>query len=168
MKVSAVLLVAAITVAGCVSTGIDVVTTVPFDPQEVAYINRSGSNTITGQAFMRQRAGGVVTCAGSTVDLVPAGKYARQRITQIYGSEQGGFTSLYRGPNAEGDPEYVAMVRQATCDANGNFRFNGVANGQYYVIAQVMWQVTEYSFEGGNLSRLINARGGSQEVLLAP
>lgn len=41
-----------------------------FDAAEVAYIRE-------GNAFLRQRGGGIVTCAGETVRLVPLGSFAK-------------------------------------------------------------------------------------------
>lgn len=165
MSTRAFALASVLGVSACMGT--EVVTTVPFNSQEVAYVNRSGSNTINGQAFLRQVGGGVVTCAGEEVELVPAGEYARQRITQIYGSEQGGYRSVYQLASDNGDPDYQRMVRRTRCDAEGNFVFSGVANGDYYVFACVSWQAQRYVVEGGCMTQLVNARGGSQRVLLS-
>lgn len=165
MRAKLLSIVSAVALTACVGT--EVTTTVPFDPNEVAFINQSGSNTINGEAFLRQRGGGVVTCAGSEVELLPAGGYARQRMSQIYGSEQGGY--VYSGnilTGDEADPQYLLMTRKTTCDSQGNFRFSGVANGDYFVLACVEWQVQAYTSEGGCMMRKVSARGGSQELIM--
>lgn len=166
---SVVLVAFILSLSACVAREIEVVT--PFNPLEVAYINRSGPASISGQAFVRQRGGGIVTCAGEAVDLVPAGQFATERITQIYGSSQGGFINALQGVSqANVPPEYLSMVRRATCDAQGNFEFRGVANGSYYILTSVLWTVGNQIIpEGGGLSQRVEIRNGqSQSVILSP
>jgi hypothetical protein len=104
--------------------------TTPFDPNEVDYINRGGAGPITGQAFMRQIGGGVVTCAGAYVDLIPAGRYARERMFNIYRSEQGGRISVRQSVDTNNvDPRYLQIEKETRCDAEGDFEFTDVANG---------------------------------------
>jgi hypothetical protein len=57
-----------------------------FDPRGAAHIHQEGNNTITGEAFLRQNGGGVVTCAGYDVRLVPNTPYASKRMYVIYGN----------------------------------------------------------------------------------
>lgn len=155
-----IIFAACVFLAGCMGRTIE--TTVPFNPDEVAYINRSGAAEIEGQAFFRQRGGGVVTCAGEEVLLIPAGEYATQRMSQIYGNVQGGSISAMQGASQENaDPRYLSMVRKSVCDAEGDFEFKNVANGDYYVATKVLWTVGD-SFipEGGALTQRVSIRGG--------
>ena len=164
---NSIMLLVFLVIAGCMGRTIE--TTVPFDPNEVAYINKSGSATIDGQAFLRQNGGGVVTCAGETVTLIPAGQYATQRMSQIFGDVKGGRINAYQGANQDNiDPRYLTMVRTTACDAEGDFVFNKVANGDYYVATRVVWSVPgSYVSEGGGLARRVSIRGGrSTRVLL--
>lgn len=154
------------TLGACVQT---LETTVPFDPNEVAYINQRGSATISGQAFLRQAGGAVVTCAGTEVELIPAGTFATERITQLYGSSAGGRIGSLVGASQENvDPRYFSMVRRATCDAEGDFEFARVANGNYYLLSQVTWTVGNNIFpEGGTIVKRISVQGGAnQRVIL--
>ena len=43
-----------------------------FDPSEVEWFSSRGANSVYGSALIRQRGGGVVTCAGRSVSLTPA------------------------------------------------------------------------------------------------
>lgn len=163
-----IIIFAALAVSGCMGRPIE--TTVPFNAQEVAYINQSGAADVEGQAFLRQQGGGVVTCAGETAFLIPAGQYATQRMTQIYGNLQGGKVAVSQGSSGENlDPNYEKMMRKATCDAEGDFTFNNVANGDYYVATAVTWTVgNAFVPEGGLLAQRISVRGGrSTRVLLS-
>ena len=160
---------ALVALSGCVEK--EIKTTVAFDPKEVAYINEQGSAKIEGQAFLKQRGGGVVTCAGETATLFPAGEYATQRMTQLYGSREGGRNLFRLALNAAfvsdtADARYRSLVRETTCDASGNFTFDNVADGEYYVTAAVRWMVGGFP-EGGFISKRIKiADGQSQKVIL--
>ncbi|SLN19906.1 hypothetical protein ROJ8625_00696 [Roseivivax jejudonensis] len=152
--------------AACVQT---IETTTPFDPNEVAFINQRGAADITGQAFLRQAGGGVVTCAGEQVQLIPAGTFAKERLSQLYGSVQGGRIGTMVGASQENvDPRYLEMVRTSQCDAEGDFEFRNVANGDYYVLSGVRWTVPgSYIPEGGSMAKLVQVRSGQdQRVLL--
>lgn len=69
MKIGSICIIALL-VAGC-STRPEVDLTRYANPAEVAPYNALGPASIEGQAFLRQRGGGVVTCAGEKVELVP-------------------------------------------------------------------------------------------------
>lgn len=153
------------TLAGC---AVEIETTSKFDPVEAAYINTQGSATITGQAFMRQMGGGVVTCAGNEVDLIPAVTFSKERITKIYGNVTGGRVGALTGRSATGvDPRYFSMKRIAICDAQGNFQFDRVANGDYYLFSYVTWAVPGSMFpEGGSTAKLIQVRNGRPQRVI--
>ena len=140
--------------------------TVPFDTAAASYINKRGTATISGQAFLRQLGGSVVTCAGSSVTLIPATEYARQRMVGIYGSDQKGFSVV--GPSDWGHPDYLKYSRETICDAQGNFSFDGVSDGNYYVTTSIFWQVSTYVNQGGILFTKATVKGGRDvKVLLA-
>jgi hypothetical protein len=144
-------------------------TSVPFDPQEAAYINKRGDATVTGEAFMKRRDGQVVTCAGEAVYLVPATRFAQERITAIYGSPYGGYRSAVSANYNEGPDEYLEMSKETRCDAEGRFSIEDVADGYYYVTTSVLWQVSDYYYEGGNLADRIEVENGrSVSVILSP
>lgn len=46
-----------------------------------------GDGEIRGNAFMMQRGGGVVTCAGNEVYLIPHNDYAAERLGALYDGE---------------------------------------------------------------------------------
>jgi hypothetical protein len=172
MKINMVLAVFYIFIlsACAVDMRTDVVTTVPFDEREAAFINIQGTNTIEGQAFMRQAGGGVVTCAGSEVSLIPKTEYATQRITQIYGSDIKGIINSLQGPRSLGSPAYMQMRRNTVCDAQGNFSFRNVADGTYYVTTLVLWTVGNSSIpQGGGVMQRVTVSGGqTQRLVISP
>lgn len=128
-----------------------------------------GSNTLTGSAFMRQQGGGVVTCAGAEVALIPETKYANDRLSKLYGAPvfQGSTTVrtatdaiLYGEPKFDPDPPaYRNLMRRTTCDAQGNFTFDRVKSGAYYLVTRVLWSVG-HSQQGGFLATMVNVSDG--------
>lgn len=146
----------------------EIVSTVPFNSDEVSFIRKTGNAEISGQAFMRQNGGGVVTCAGQVVQLIPAGKYARERFTGIYGNEMGGKIGVLQSASQNGlDPQYLTMTKSESCDAEGDFVFNNIAAGSYYVITAVTWTVGNQIIpEGGALAKLVDIKDGQKVRVL--
>lgn len=141
---------------------------VPFDVARAKAMLQPGANTITGSALIRQRGGGVVTCAGSKVTLLPATEYAQQRVAAIYGS--GHFASVGGGLKFTPDPaEFYQYTRTATCNAQGFFRFEGLSDGEFIVQTAIVWSIGRYSTEGGSVIARARVSGGQTvEVTLTP
>lgn len=138
-----------------------------FDPQEAAFIQRPGNGTITGQAFMRQSGGGVVTCAGETMSLIPVTTYSTARMQIIYGNTTSG-RSVFGGPvPVDGPPGYSEYQKTATCDAQGNFLLEQVPPGEYYLVGFVRWMAGNIPQGGGQMRRVRVAPGQTQTVLLS-
>jgi hypothetical protein len=142
---------------------------VPFNAEQARDQVMPGPNSIIGSALVRQQGGGVVTCAGSFVALIPATEYAKHRMTAVYGS-----STLLRDSQAtavqfEPDPpEYTAAVRATRCDAQGAFAFDRVADGEFYIGTRVAWTVGRSS-QGGTLMQLVRVTGGQQvNVVITP
>lgn len=156
-----------LSLSACVGRDLEI--TAKFDPREAAFVKNGGSARLSGQAFMRQNGGGVVTCAGEEVNLFPATKYATERFAKIYGDVSGGRINVFQGVSLKGvPPEYLEYRRVATCDAEGDFEFSGVAPGTYYVQSRVVWMVPNSYFpEGGSVAKRVTLRSGQRlRVLL--
>lgn len=134
----------------------------PFDEPLARQLMAPGTNTIKGSALLRQQGGGVVTCAGNEVHLIPATEYAKKRMAMIYGSR-----SLSRGLNFESTPAgYLELSRKTACNAQGFFTFENVADGEFFVATRVIWTVG-YAPQGGNLANRVNVAGGqAKEIVL--
>ncbi|WP_069299778.1 hypothetical protein [Neptunicoccus sediminis] len=157
----------ALILGACVGRDLEI--TAKFDPREAAFVKQGGSAHLSGQAFMRQNGGGVVTCAGEEVNLFPATRYATERFAKIYGDVSGGRINVFQGVTQKGvPPEYLQYRRIAMCDAEGDFEFNGVAAGTYYVQSRVLWTVPNSYFpEGGSVAKRVTVRPGQKlRVLL--
>ena len=173
MKKSAVLVLAAMAVVlagvvSCVPVSQTVTLRQPFDKAQAERLLRPGNNTIKVNAFMRQMGGGVVTCAGQEVILIPATKMAEERMAALYGSVNGGIRPVgLGGLKFENEaPEYENKWKTAICSSDGRAIFSKVADGDFYIVTGVVWTV-QYP-QGGNLSKRISVKGGETlEVVLS-
>jgi len=168
MKRSVALLVVLLVFAGCAAIRPTVNLNSPFDHAAAMAQLEEGNNTITGSAVVRQKGGGVVTCAGADISLIPATPYANERMMHIYGTRDRGY-SPSGAPKFEPDyPEYYQATRTVVGDAQGMFEFDNVKDGEYYVITVITWAVG-YSRQGGALmSRVVVQGGETKKVVLSP
>jgi hypothetical protein len=101
-----------------------------FDPRAARFILRHGPNVIEGDA----RAG-AASCAGDEASLAPDTAYTRARLDLLYGGPGVARASIERAPRLPRDPQYQYYVLHAACDEAGHFRFGGLADGRYVLIA---------------------------------
>ena len=129
---------------------------------------RPGTNTIKGSGLIRQQGGGVVTCAGNEVVLIPATAYSTERMKAIYPSAEGGLTVLGEIRFEPNPPEYRTTVRTTKCDAQGSFVYDRVADGKFFVVSSVVWYVRDIR-QGGNMMKSVTLSGGeTKTVVLSP
>lgn len=167
MKIAAAALTAAtVLLSGCVAPMPErryVVELVhPFDADQAAKLMAEGRATVRGSGFLRQKGGGIVTCAGSNVTLIPATDYAKERIHYIYGDNDDGYATEWRHSFKPDYAVFHGMNRVTRCDAQGNFIFERVADGDFILTTEVRWQAG-YSPQGGFLMRRVAVRNGLAE-----
>jgi hypothetical protein len=141
-----------------------------WNPADVAWSAEKGTGSITGQAFFQTRGGQPRTCAGLEVSLIPQSPYADERIEAIYGDTVKGYRPAWRGRIhfAPDHTTYHDTMIEAVCDAQGNFSFEDLPAGTYYVITRLTWQV-DYSVQGGSLMQRVELNEGeTKRVILTP
>jgi len=123
-----------------------------FILEEYMPYKNSGTATIKGQAFLRQRGGNVVTAAGATIYLNPATSYSREYFD----------LQVMRGVHlSEVDKRMLEYERTTIGDANGNFEFNSLPAGEYYIATTITWYVPgQYIHEGGNVGIKVGVKDG--------
>lgn len=116
---------------------------------EYSSLERVGSSTVSGQCFLTQRGGGVVTGAGHTAYLFPVTNYSDYWfIAQTAGRA-----------NLKGDNLAPSeWVWTSTCNAQGNFKFKNVPNGTYYLTGTVRW-VAGDRWQGGIVMTMVEVSG---------
>ncbi len=132
-----------------------------FDPSEAEFILTDGTATIDGQSFLRQSGGGVVTCAGSPVTLLPKTKYSDERVQHLYGNMLSGIHYGLFPKFVPNSSDYYRLTRTAQCDAQGNFEFSNVPAGKFYIGARVEWVIAEVQ-QGGIYYETSRCRPGTE------
>lgn len=123
---------------------------------------KTGSSMVTGQAFLTQKGGGVVTCAGNAVEMHPDTEY----FNQIFDDIRSGYSSLEKLSQEEKN-----LLKTGQCDAQGNFEFHKVPNGKWVIGVNVSWDVnfvrnngffyyTDSQKQGGYLKKEVNIQDG--------
>lgn len=144
---------------------------VAFDPAEVAWFSKLGTNVIKGSAVLRTRGGDPKTCAGLPASLVPVSSYATDRVSQVYDAR--GFRPVSGRDFKTTDPAFLAASRRVMCDAQGTFSFKDLPDGDYYVNALVEWGAPSrwgygLSSQGGFIIQRVHVQGGeTKEILLS-
>lgn len=132
---------------------------IPYRASELEPYRTPGTAGVKGQAFMRQRGGGIVTCAGNTVSLTPLTSYVRQVRME---RDSGNVVNI--DPAAK--EAYLALAKTTQCDAQGNFSFSNVPAGDWLLETRVTWMVG-YNAQGGALSRQFGlTEGNTLEIIL--
>jgi len=169
MKLLSSLIVAAF-LAGCSTAKVaPIALSAPFDASQAYAFLEPGTNTISGSALIRQNGGGVVTCAGLEVQLVPSTAYATERVQAIYGNSNRGYRPIVSPVTFTPDyPEYQQATRRTLCDAQGRFEFSRVKDGTFYVVTIIVWQAGNMP-QGGVVMAAAHVSGGeAEQVVLSP
>jgi hypothetical protein len=152
-----VLLAASIaaTLVGCAAPQRQVVQRPPFPEAEYAMLEKEGTATVTGQAFLKTRGGDVKTGAGNFVYLNPATTYSKF----LYDRRN---QSVSFSPP---DTRLLVYVRKTVADASGRFNFKNVPAGEYYVTGEVIWEAPvgyqgSLVRQGGVIWKLVSVQEG--------
>lgn len=152
--------------AGCVQSTQKITLNTAFEPSKAAYAKTPGNGKLEGQAFLRQVGGTVVTAAGEQVVLLPSVPYTDELM------EKGG---KFKGPYApkldiDFDPALKAYAKGTVADATGNFTFDRLSAGDYYLVTKVQWGVPSrygVNTEGGDLIKRVHVAGsGVTKVIM--
>lgn len=132
------------------------------DAAEYEAYKRPGTASVAGQAFMTTVGGEVRLCAGQPVFLDPVSK-----VSTLWWQHGPGITASTPPPTSI--LEFKAARRETTCDAQGNFRFEKVPAGSYYLTTFVTWQVPTTNIfidptQGGVISVKVDVAEGEQKA----
>lgn len=157
-------LLAIITVFATACTKQVIIPSIPVDYQEAEKQMEQGKFSISGQAFLRQKNGGVVYAGGERVLLLPATKYLIEyrKLNPIRDIEN---TKAFSG--------FLKYGKETVADGIGKFEFEKLKPGNYYLQTKVNWEVWS-SFSksmyttGGFVNSIVNIDGsrGAPLVIL--
>lgn len=127
---SLLLLSAWLVLAGCATQRI------PFNESEYAAIPKSGAKTITGKIFLTDQMDETQVGVGSEVSLEPATSYSNQWFEVSY---------LGNRSLTSPDRRYHQHVLKTKADKEGNFTFENIAPGEYYLSGVLKWKAATCS-----------------------
>jgi hypothetical protein len=156
----------AVFIIGCVPPTVLTLNVAPADASAAAAMLEAGTGTIHGSGLLRQKGGGVVTCAGNDVFLVPATSSASSEFRRLFGGDQG---FVRNGRGSFGGGKLVAAPqphRTVMCNAQGFFTFSNVRPGKWYVMTAITWVVGDDTQGGTLLSSTDLIEGASVEIVL--
>lgn len=131
----------------------------PFPTDEYSRLVRTGDATLTGQAFLKSKEGGVIVGAGSEIILIPATSYSRV-FYEAY---------LRNQSTAPADSRVKQYTLKTQADANGTFRFTNVPAGRYYLAGIVTWEdPTQFDRtpQGGTIMKEVQVAAGSNQTVM--
>ncbi|MFM8443419.1 MAG: hypothetical protein ACKN9W_08775 [Methylococcus sp.] len=189
MKISLLSALSALAMTGCAPTLVHL--PVSFDQSGAKALMLPGTNTVTGTIKFEPDKGHVfaypdtfVTCEGNEVTLIPYTDYAREWALKYYGKPVTdiAYKLTHRAKNMIFDnyDQFMAATRKTQCDAHGNFSFDHVANGDFFVMAKVVWKGRDeemYNFafapedideEDGTVIKKISLKGNEALKLAGP
>jgi hypothetical protein len=115
--------------------------TAPFRAEDVSFVKQPGTATVSGTATLKLADGTLKGCAGFNVELLPIAAYSSERIQKTYGNTRQGQILLEQNP-PKFTPDvkaYHEMLLKSACDAKGQFRFEKVPAGEYFIMAFIIW-----------------------------
>lgn len=169
MKFKLVLLaVLTMVLAACSTTAPRYYSRTPFWTDDVAASGKPGANTLTGSATFALSGNQMQPCGPIPVRLVPDSRYARQRFMELYGSDVSGAASgigfNQYGPET-GDYRWLDSGAQTSC-ANGNFSFQNVSDGTWYVVTTWVDSSNPKARSYSMFKRVVLAGGQPAQVTL--
>ena len=88
----------------------------------------------------------------------------------LYQSDQSGYNSRnFNQKFQNDDPDYLRLAKTTQCDAQGNFEFENITDGEFYVTTTVFWMPGQYIRNGGHLMKRVKVAGGeTKKIILSP
>lgn len=132
-----------------------------YTPETLPEISsKPGAHTIAGSAFLRQKGGGLVTCAGSPVTVskqipITRNAYALEYLGLPYNTQ---ISSPVDPRLLDFEAQLVnikkSSMQKSFCDIDGKFQIENLTPGTYKVRTIVFWKVGKEG-QGGIVSNLI-------------
>jgi hypothetical protein len=169
MKKTIILFVAMVLIGGC-ATSLEVVLP-EYNKDQAEKLLANGMNTIKGSILMQRQGGGVFTCAGADVRLIPVTNYSAARMQAIYKSKTKGFQPAFGTQPIKfinEDSSYERMFKATVCDDQGYFRFKNVANGQFFIVVTLISVTSPDIMLGGSYMQRVSVEAGETKEIVLP
>lgn len=127
-----------------------------FDNNEVRWFKTKGNGTIKGIAKFKSKKGEIRFGKTFRIELMPSCSYTKERLQHIYNSKKSGYVYVEDGiPKFIPDPDGYHDTIKTMCNDKGEFEFNNLPSGNYYIIAFMLWDST-----GGGIMQHVSLSKG--------
>lgn len=114
-----------------------------FNNEDVKWFKIKGNKTIKGIAKFKSKNGNLRFGKDFRIELMPHCLYTEERLNKIYNNKDSGYVYVEGGiPKFTPDPEGYHDTKKTMCNEKGEFEFNNLPLGDYYVIAFMLWDKT--------------------------
>ena len=120
--------------------------------------NSGTGNEISGRGAIISGQGYAHTCQEGGVFLVPATNYWQSWADGTLGKNGPEYASPVAVRRLPDDKRAWDTAMHADCDSAGRFKFSGVAEGKYYVVADIRW-LLRWQHNGSTLVRTVDVTG---------
>jgi hypothetical protein len=122
-----------------------------FNNKDVKWFKIKGNGTIKGIAKFKSKNGNLRFGKDFRIELMPNCLYTEERLNKIYNNKDSGYVYVEDGiPKFTPDPEGYHDTKKTMSNEKGEFEFNNLPLGDYYVIAFMLWDKT-----GGGIMRRV-------------
>ena len=114
-----------------------------FNDEEVKWFKNKGNGSIKGIAKFKSKNGTIRFGKDFRIELMPNSLYTEERLTKIYNHKDSGYVHVEDGiPKFTPDPKGYHDTKKTMCNEKGEFEFNNLPPGNYYIIAFMFWDKT--------------------------
>jgi hypothetical protein len=90
------------------------------------------------------------------IELMPYSLHTEERLSNIYHNKESDFIYIENGvPKFFPDPESYHDTKKTMCNKNGEFEFDDLPKGEYYVIAFMLWKKENLNTGGALMRRIV-------------
>lgn len=136
-----------------------------FDNKEVSWFKKEGTGRIKGIAKFRTKKGEIYFGEEFRIELMPYCLYTDERLNHIYRNKKFGFIHIEDGvPKFVPDPEGYHDTKKTMCNKEGEFEFDNLPAGKYYVIAFMILDKENIKTGGGIMQSVVLSENESKTI----
>ena len=114
-----------------------------FNYEDVKWFKTKGNGIIKGIAKFKSKNGILRFGKDFRIELMPNCLYTEERLNKIYDDKDSGYIYVEDGiPKFTPDPKGYHETKKTMCNEKGEFEFNNLPLGDYYIIAFMLWDKT--------------------------
>lgn len=132
--------------------------TTPYDRAAFVKYEQTGTGAVSGQAFLKTLGGDVKYAAGNTIYLIESTPYTDELYRAAERNQPISEETL--------NPDFKLYARQVTADGEGEFTFDNLPAGKYYVWTTITWYVSQYRQSGGGVTGEVVVRDGETAKII--